>query len=85
MPKTQEQLQRFRDIVSSQPDDQRKQFIKNFGELSEKKKDMAISRVLSQSPAERGRVQEANIIGQEGATPPITGLAQQPGFIKKAK
>jgi len=85
MSKTQEELQRFKDIVSAQPDDQRKLFVSRFKELSPDKKDMAISRVLSQSPAERVNVRDANIVGQQGVVPTGGGLGEREGGIGKAK
>lgn len=84
MAKTQEELQRFRDIVASRPDKERKSFIKTFESLPEDKKDMAVSRVLAQSPAERTRVSEANIIAQEGlGQEKITGVGQAPPLAER--
>ena len=47
---SQSDLSRFREIISSQPEEDRKQFVESFSKLSEEKKEIAIQRTLEQAP-----------------------------------
>lgn len=73
----QERLLQFREVIGSRPETERKRFIKRFKELSSEKKEMAINRVLAQSPEERTRVRESNIIAQEGVSLGATGIGEE--------